>query len=150
MELAFEHNSFVRILYTLMAVAGALGPSIADFNRTHATNPLWTPHARFHVVWQVLTFWSAAAVALVLLWTPSQEYVFRLYLVAAMLFGTAIAFYATYFSMPLFGGKAYDTNGYLPWWTFRAFGRDFDVDSNFFLMTVGVVINGYGISAIQG
>ena len=43
-----------KILVTLVAVATGLGPMRADFNATHATNPLWTPHARFHVVWQVL------------------------------------------------------------------------------------------------
>ena len=42
------------LLVTLVAVATAIGPMFADFNKTHATNPLWPPHARFHVVWQVL------------------------------------------------------------------------------------------------
>ena len=43
-----------NILITLVALATGLAPMRADFNATHATNPLWTPHARFHVVWQVL------------------------------------------------------------------------------------------------
>jgi hypothetical protein len=43
-----------RILLTFSAIGYGFVTIKADFNQTHATNPLWTPHARFHVVWQVL------------------------------------------------------------------------------------------------
>ena len=42
-----------RILLTLAALAFSAITVVADLNKTHAANPLWTPHARFHVVWQV-------------------------------------------------------------------------------------------------
>ena len=44
-------------------------PLFADLNRTHATNPRWPAHARFHVVAQVFTTASIAMVALWLLWS---------------------------------------------------------------------------------
>src|SRR5215475_12161108 len=36
-----------------MTVGWGVLTVVADFNRTHATNAAWTPHARFHVVWQL-------------------------------------------------------------------------------------------------
>ena len=44
MDTMFEANSVSRILISIVAVAIAVGPMIADFNKTHATNPLWPPH----------------------------------------------------------------------------------------------------------
>jgi hypothetical protein len=54
MDAIFDSNIFARILLTVVTAGYAVAPLIADLNSTHATNPLWTPHARFHVVWQVL------------------------------------------------------------------------------------------------
>lgn len=45
-----------KILLTLTVLGYTLGTMRADFNKTYATNPKWTPHARFHVVWQILSY----------------------------------------------------------------------------------------------
>jgi hypothetical protein len=86
----------------------------ADFNLTHATNPLWTPHARFHVVWQILSYVGFGLIAFALIWIPGPLYAERLYLVCA--FGLVVygAFFVAFLAMPIYGGKAYDENGYLP------------------------------------
>src|ERR1700680_1193112 len=68
MDPSYDHNLLARILLTLMTAGYGLATVKADFNRTHATNPLWTPHARFHVVWQVLSYTGIAVIALCLIW----------------------------------------------------------------------------------
>lgn len=39
-----------------------------DLHRSYATNPLWTGHPRFHVVWQVLNLALAGLVEVGLIW----------------------------------------------------------------------------------
>jgi uncharacterized membrane protein len=111
---AFDHLLLARILFTLTTAGWAVGTVIADFNQTHATNPKWTPHARFHVVWQILSYAGFGLLALALLWWPGPMAAERITLAAlfsVIVFG---AFYAALFSMPVYGGHAYDDNGYRP------------------------------------
>ena len=74
MEFATD-NLIARALLTLNTLGYSLVPVFADFNKTHATNPLWTPHARFHVVWQVTSYCGIGLIALALIWTagPSAQ-----------------------------------------------------------------------------
>ena len=73
-----------RILLTLVALGYGFATILADFNKTHATNPKWTPHARFHVVWQICSYAGFGLLALALLWLPGPYAMERLILVAVM------------------------------------------------------------------
>lgn len=110
----FDINLLARILLTLVTLGYGLATVFADFNKTHATNPLWTPHARFHVVWQISSYVGFGLMALALTWWPGPMATERLYLVACM--GAIVygAFFVAVFAMPVYGGEAYDKNGYLP------------------------------------
>ena len=128
-----EATLISTLLVSLVAVMIMIGPAVADFNATHATNPLWTPHARFHVVWQVFTNSTVAALSLYLLWVVDAFWL------AAFLntvwFGS---FFLTLAVMSRFDGALADVNGIKPFiWRFG--GRELKVDTNLFgacLMTV--------------
>jgi hypothetical protein len=114
MTIAFDHILLARILLTLMTAGWAFATVIADFNKTHATNPKWTGHARFHVVWQITSYVGFGLLGLALIWWPGPLAVERLALVALM--GTIVyaGFFIAVFAMPIYGGTAYDDNGYMP------------------------------------
>ena len=114
MRIAFDHILIARILFTLMTAGWAIATVFADFNKTHATNPKWTPHARFHVVWQISSYVGFGLLAFALIWWPGPLVVERLYLVALMGAIVYAAFFAALIAMPVYGGAAYDDNGYQP------------------------------------
>jgi uncharacterized membrane protein len=114
MHIAFDLNLLARVLLTLVSLGYGFVTVLADFNKTHATNPQWTPHARFHVVWQICSYVGFGILALVLLWAPGPYATQRLVLVAVMGAIVYTAFFVAVFAMPLYGGAAYDQNGYIP------------------------------------
>jgi hypothetical protein len=101
-----------RILLTLTVLGYSVGTIKADLNKTHATNPAWTGHARFHVVWQILSYSGIGLIALYLIWAGGPLASQRLYLAAAL--GVAIygAFFTAVFARALYKGTLYDENGY--------------------------------------
>ena len=105
MEELFAENLLPRILMTMTALALMIGPAIADFNKTHVTNPLWPPHARFHIVWQVITNSSINLLMLFLLWKPMVEpYNLQLVLVALVQAAILFPLFVTTALMPIFDG----------------------------------------------
>ena len=137
MEFATD-NLIARALLTLNTLGYSLGPAIADFNRTHATNPLWTPHARFHVVWQVLSYCGIGLIALFLIWTAGSAA--KLWLAAALAVAMYAGFFATVFSMRRFGGGVADTNGIPVLATVNVGGKPLALDANVTVFCVQVAI----------
>jgi hypothetical protein len=101
-----------RILLTLATLGFSAITVVADLNKTHAANPLWTPHARFHVVWQVLSYNGIALVMLYLIWTGGSARMEQLYIAAALAVAVYAGFFGAVFGRPLYGGGLFDTNGY--------------------------------------
>jgi hypothetical protein len=148
MSEVYEANTIARVLLTVAALGFSALPMYADFNKTHATNPLWTGHARFHVVWQVLSYAGVGTLSLYLIWTNGPAYLSQLRLACilpAVVYG---AFFTTYFSMRLFGGRAHDDNGYLPI-PVRLFGARLSLDLNFTVFGVLVLLLIVAIASIR-
>lgn len=148
MSEAYEINTIARVLLTIATLGYSALPTYADFNKTHATNPLWTGHARFHVVWQVLSYNGVGVLALFLIWSDGPAYLSQLrlaYIIPALVYGS---FFVTYYSMRLFGGRAYDDNGYLPI-EVRLFGARLLVDKNFLAFSIMVVVLIAAIAAVR-
>ena len=148
METLFDLNQTARIFISIVAVALIVGPAKADFNATHATNPLWTPHARFHVVWQVLYNSCISIVVLWLLWSASAAYVTHLYLAAVLNYLWGANFVVTLIAMPLFDGSLADVNGIKPF-RFNIFGKEYLIDTNVFGCTILMTLNTIGLLLIE-
>jgi len=144
METVFDQTLASRLLFTLVAVTISVGPMFADFNKTHATNPLWTPHARFHVVWQVLSQAGISLVILYLLWTDAADYMVHIWVAATLNYVWGASFYATLAAMPIYGGALKDVNGIKPF-RFNIFGTIYLVDTNLFGGTILMIVNTIGV-----
>lgn len=114
MDLAFDSHLAARILLTIPTLGYGFVTMLADFNATHATNPVWTPHSRFHVVWQILSYALIALVCLGLIWISGPLETERLYLAATLGGAVFAAFYLAMLTRPVFGGAMYDPNGIQP------------------------------------
>lgn len=148
METLFDDNLVPRLLMTITAVVLAIGPAIADFNKTHATNPLWPPHARFHVVWQVITNSSLCLMMLYILWTPLvEQYNLQLVLVVMVQGAILAPLYITIATMGLFGGALKDVNGIRPF-IFTIGGKTIKLDTNvvgFTSISLVLIVASYNI-----
>lgn len=114
MDILSDGFLFVRILLTLVTLGYGAVTMLADFNKTHATNPNWTPHARFHVVWQISSYAGFGLLALTLIWVPGPYTAARLYLASLFAVIVYAAFFVALFTMKLYGGRTFDENGYQP------------------------------------
>ena len=143
MSTTFIFALLARILLTLVTLGYGFATIIADFNATHATNPKWTPHARFHVVWQILSYSGFGLLALALLWLPGAYAIERLILVAVMAGIVYAAFFIAVFAMPIYGGGAYDDNGYQPFAApIPIIAKRWDVNITIFCVQVALLAAG--------
>jgi hypothetical protein len=114
-----------------------LGTLGIDFNRTHATNPGWTGHARFHVVWQSTSVALLSVVELLLIWLgPFQHGGF--YLASLLAAVSPLGFLTAFVYRGTFGGTLSDANG-IPPARLKIFGAIHSVDLNLVAVVVALI-----------
>lgn len=119
----------VKILLTIATLGYSLSPAYFDSNDTHATNPSWPGHARFHLVWQISAYVYVALIALVLIWTSGEE-TFQLWLASGL--GAAIytGFWSATLARRIYGGRLVDEAKPVPDIVWKLGKRSFRTEAN--------------------
>lgn len=117
-----------RGLLTILILVQGAATVLIDFNRTHATNPSWVGHARFHLVWQTCSVAILSLVETWLVWSNTSDSS-RFYLAAALAAVSLLGFLFAQAARRVYGGTLHDSNGILPL-RLRLGGRIIEVDGN--------------------
>ena len=141
----YSHIFISKILLTMICFGFATITPLIDFNESHATNPLWTGHARFHLVWQVNAMILTALLSLTLLWIFDSF--FNLLLVVTLNYLWIFSFFGSAISIRLYDGEFNDINGVPP--IIISFpGRKIEIDRNIQAISAVFVINSYALFII--
>ncbi len=110
----WDHRWVARVgLSTLCGIQG-IATIVLDLDRTHASNPEWARHARFHIVWQTLTITLLSMVELGLIWSGFVGQTSGFYLALLLAALSPIAFLVSLATRKLFGAALSDPNGIPP------------------------------------
>lgn len=123
-----------KILLTLVTLGYSAIPTLFDFNETHATNPSWTGHARWHVVWQVSSYDYLAVIALILTWGYGSD-VTHLWVPTMMACAAYGGFWTAFLTRKKYGGVLQDPINGVPTFKYNIFGWRFEIDANVSLFT---------------
>lgn len=116
------------LLAVLCALQGLLALAIF-LNTNHATSTNWPGHARFHVVWQCVSFVALAILECALIFERGPFQTERFYLAAILtgipMFGFLVAFAGSH----LYSGVLEESHA-VPPAAFRMFGLEFIIELN--------------------
>lgn len=118
-----------QILLTIATLGYSAIPTLVDLGPTHATNPSWTGHARYHVVWQVVSLVLMALLGLFLTWTATGPGI-RLWIPAALCVAAYGGFWAALLTRSKYRGVMQDEVNGVPEVGFKVFGWKASIDAN--------------------
>lgn len=120
----------------LLCGAQGIATLAIDLNRTHATNPQWPGHARFHPVWRASSAALLAGLEMVLLFIRGPYDTARFNLAAAFASVPMVGFLLALVGRKLYRGALSNRNG-IPPAKFRFSHRQLMVDLNLMAVTAG-------------
>lgn len=105
------HQAFARFLLAVLCGLQGLATPTVSINRTHATNPLWPGHARFHLVWQTLNSVGLALIEIALIVAAAQMQLPHFYLAAILAGIPMLSFFLAFAARSLYRGALSDPYG---------------------------------------
>jgi hypothetical protein len=102
-----------RVLLTILVLVQGAATVLIDLNRTHAGNPGWAGHARFHIVWQTFSTALLSLVIAALIWSNKSDGS-RFYVSAALAAVPLLGFVLAQATKGAYGATLHDPNGILP------------------------------------
>ena len=132
------NQAIARDLLAGLCLLQGLATAAIDLGRTHATNPEWPGHARFHAVWQTAAFVWLAVIEAGLLLFPGAYAEERFYLAALLAAAPMAGFFTALAVRGLFKGTLSDPNG-MPPLRIRIAGRVRSIDLNLVAEIAGVL-----------
>ena len=118
-----------KVLLTIATLGYSVIPTIFDFSSSHATNPSWTGHARYHVIWQVSSYDFIAVLCLVLIWTAGAD-VPQLWAPALIALAVYGGFWTAWATRPIYDGVLQDEVNGVPEFHYTLLGKKFAIDAN--------------------
>lgn len=98
------HSAIARDLLALLCGMQGSATLAIDLNRTHATNPLWPRHARFHLVWQAVSYALLSLLEIALILAPGPFLELRFYLAAILACIPMVSSLAAFACRKIYGG----------------------------------------------
>lgn len=121
-----------KILLTIATLGYSTIPTFFDWNSSHAANPTWTGHARYHVVWQVASYDLVALLSFGLIWTAGADAA-DLWIPALLAVAMYGGFWIAWATRSIYGGILQDEVNGVPEVHLNLFGRKVSIDANVFL-----------------
>jgi hypothetical protein len=134
-----DHPLIARLLLSLLCLIQGIATLSIDLNRTHATNPLWPRHARFHLVWQTFSTVLFCAAEIAIVWWKGPFEQQRFYLAALLASLPLLAFLIALASRAIYGGALSDPNG-IPPVRLTILRRTLHIDVNLAAVLVGLLV----------
>lgn len=134
-----DHQFCARLALSAFCCIQGISQLIIDLNRTHASNPSWTPHARFHVVWQSVTVALLSLGGVYLIWTNSLPQGAGFYLAILVACASPIGFLAALVTRRVYGGGLSDSSGIHPA-KLNMLGKTYLIDLNLAAVLFGFAV----------